>query len=111
VLIATQVLSKKNLEMTKTHRNPFFVRVEGKDRKGKGGGGFVMIFGLDGRPLWEPLGKVEEGILTAEVDMAMIDLAKQASLLGYGVLRGDVDMCRRLMLGALFEAGSVELVG
>jgi nitrilase len=77
VLISTQVLSEENLEKTKTAGQPFFAGVERGDGKGKGGGGFAMIFGPDGRPLCEPLGKGEEGILTADVDLATIDFAKQ----------------------------------
>ena len=41
------------------------------------GGGFAMIFGPDGRPLVEGLGPGVEGVLYAEVDLAMIGLAKQ----------------------------------
>ncbi|KNG90057.1 putative nitrilase [Aspergillus nomiae NRRL 13137] len=39
-------------------------------------GGVAMIFGPDGRPLVEPLPRGEEGILTAEVDLEMIYMAK-----------------------------------
>ena len=36
-----------------------------------------MIFGPDGRPLAKALGAGEEGILYADIDLAMIDFAKQ----------------------------------
>jgi predicted amidohydrolase len=40
------------------------------------GGGFSMIFGPDGKPLCEPLGDGEEGILVADIDLGEIDRAK-----------------------------------
>jgi len=43
------------------------------------GGGFSMIFGPDGAPLCEPLPEVEEGILYADCDTAMIAVAKSAA--------------------------------
>ena len=38
-----------------------------------------MIFGPDGRPLVEPLSENEEGILYADIDLAMIAIAKSAA--------------------------------
>jgi nitrilase len=35
-----------------------------------------MIFGPDGKPLCEPIGAGEEGILTADVDLRDIDYPK-----------------------------------
>lgn len=43
------------------------------------GGGFAMIYGPDGRPLCAPLPETEEGVLTAEVDLGMIAIAKSAA--------------------------------
>jgi nitrilase len=42
------------------------------------GGGFTMIYGPDGRELAEPLDEHAEGILYADIDLAMIDAAKIA---------------------------------
>ena len=61
------MLSEKNLEATNINGNPSFTGVEGKDGKGKGGGGFAVIFGRNRQPLFKALGKGEEGILTGEV--------------------------------------------
>lgn len=43
------------------------------------GGGFSMIFGPDGRPLCEHLPESEEGLLFADIDLAMIRVAKAAA--------------------------------
>ncbi len=43
------------------------------------GGGFAEIFGPDGSPLAEPLGEKQEGLLTADIDLAMISYAKSAA--------------------------------
>jgi len=43
------------------------------------GGGFANIFGPDGRPLVEPIPETEEGLLMAELDLALIVLAKAAA--------------------------------
>ncbi len=43
------------------------------------GGGFARIFGPDGAPLGEPLAEDEEGLLIAEIDLAMIAYAKAAA--------------------------------
>ena len=45
-------------------------------RTGKPAGGYSMIFGPDGKPLVAPIPEDEEGILYAELDPAMIALAK-----------------------------------
>lgn len=42
------------------------------------GGGYTMIYGPDGRELVAPLGEHEEGILYADIDLGMIDMAKIA---------------------------------
>lgn len=42
------------------------------------GGGYTMIYGPDGRELATPLGEHEEGILYADIDLEMIDMAKIA---------------------------------
>ena len=44
----------------------------------RAGGGYTMIYGPDGRELAKPLGEHEEGILYADIDLGMIDLAKIA---------------------------------
>ena len=46
---------------------------------GKPGGGFAMIFGPDGRELCEALPEDAEGILYADIDLAMISIAKAAA--------------------------------
>ncbi len=48
-------------------------------RTGKPGGGYSMIFGPDGRKLAEPIPEDQEGILYAELDPAMIAIAKAAT--------------------------------
>jgi aliphatic nitrilase len=48
-------------------------------RTGKPGGGFAMIFGPDGRSLCTPIPEDQEGILYAELDPAMIAIAKAAA--------------------------------
>jgi aliphatic nitrilase len=48
-------------------------------RTGKPGGGFSMIFGPDGRKLVDPIPEDQEGILYAELDPAMIAIAKAAA--------------------------------
>lgn len=48
-------------------------------RTSKPGGGAAQIYAPDGRPLCEPLGEDEEGILYADLDPTMITLAKSAA--------------------------------
>ena len=48
-------------------------------RTSKPGGGFTMIYAPDGRALCEPLPEDEEGILYADLDPAMIVIAKAAA--------------------------------
>jgi nitrilase len=48
-------------------------------RTSKPGGGFTMIYGPDGRELAEPLADDQEGILYADLDPAMIAVAKAAA--------------------------------
>lgn len=43
------------------------------------GGGFTQIYAPDGRPLCEPLADDQEGILYADLDPAMITIAKAAA--------------------------------
>lgn len=43
------------------------------------GGGFASIFGPDGAPIGEKLAENEEGLLIAEIDLAMIAYAKAAA--------------------------------
>jgi nitrilase len=42
----------------------------------KGGGGFAMIYGPDGKQLVKPLPANEEGILQTDVDLQDIDYSK-----------------------------------
>lgn len=48
-------------------------------RTGKPGGGFSQIFGPDGRALCAPIPEDQEGILYADLDPAMIAVAKAAA--------------------------------
>lgn len=48
-------------------------------RTSKPGGGFTMIYGPDGKPLCAPLVEDQEGILYADLDPAMIAIAKAAA--------------------------------
>ncbi|KAI0012578.1 putative nitrilase [Xylariaceae sp. FL0662B] len=67
VLVASQILTEKNLEKNNLVGNPITKTP---------GGGFSMIFGPDGKPLCEPLGVGDEGILTADVNLRDIDYPK-----------------------------------
>ncbi|KAI0549895.1 putative nitrilase [Xylaria curta] len=67
VLVASQILTEKNLEKNNLSGNPVTKTP---------GGGFSMIFGPDGKPLCEPLGAGDEGILTADVNLRDIDYPK-----------------------------------
>jgi nitrilase len=67
VAIASQILTEKNLEKNMLVGNPVTKMP---------GGGFSMIFGPDGKPLCEPIGDGEEGILKADVNLRDIDKAK-----------------------------------
>jgi nitrilase len=57
---------------------------------GKVGGGFSMIYGPDGQPLVEHLPQDQEGILYADIDLAMISIAKAAYDPSGHYSRGDV---------------------
>lgn len=57
---------------------------------GKPGGGYSMIFGPDGQPLVEHLPQDQEGILYADIDLAMISIAKAAYDPSGHYSRGDV---------------------
>lgn len=48
-------------------------------RTSKPGGGYAMIYGPDGREMCEPLADDAEGLLYADLDPAMIDIAKVAA--------------------------------
>ncbi|GAB1201862.1 hypothetical protein APSETT445_000454 [Aspergillus pseudonomiae] len=67
VLCSTAILRKEKHEMMGLKDKGIFHEDDG---------GVAMIFGPDGRPLVEPLPRGEEGILTAEVDLEMIYMAK-----------------------------------
>ena len=54
------------------------------------GGGYSMIFGPDGQPLVEHLPQDQEGILYADIDLAMIPIAKAAYDPTGHYSRGDV---------------------
>lgn len=43
------------------------------------GGGFARIFGPDGAPIGEPIPEDQEGLLIAEIDLALIAIAKAAA--------------------------------
>ncbi|KAF5579912.1 aliphatic nitrilase [Fusarium subglutinans] len=67
VAVASQVLTEKNLERNGLTGNPVTKTP---------GGGFSMIFGPDGKPLAEPIGDGEEGIITVVVNLRDIDKPK-----------------------------------
>ncbi|MFJ6328013.1 MULTISPECIES: carbon-nitrogen hydrolase family protein [unclassified Rhizobium] len=48
-------------------------------RTSKPGGGYAMIYGPDGRDMCEPLADDAEGLLYADLDPTMIDMAKVAA--------------------------------
>lgn len=67
-LLASQILTKANVERTKLKDFAYAVAP---------GGGFSMIYGPEGSELVKALDPGEEGILYAEVDLAKRGLAKQ----------------------------------
>lgn len=56
-----------------------FCDTEAKRQLLRLGGGFARIFGPEGTPLAEPLAETEEGILYADLDPALIAIAKSAA--------------------------------
>lgn len=56
-----------------------FCDTEAKRQLLRRGGGFARIFGPEGTPLAEPLAETEEGILYADLDPALIAIAKSAA--------------------------------
>ncbi len=71
VLAPTSVVDDRTLEM--------MANKQGSSEPFRKGGGYSMIYAPDGRPLTEPLAEDEEGILYADIDLALIDLAKLAA--------------------------------
>jgi aliphatic nitrilase len=57
---------------------------------GKPGGGYSMIFGPDGQPLVPHMPQDQEGILYADIDLALIPIAKAAYDPSGHYARGDV---------------------
>jgi nitrilase len=82
VLVSTQVVMKKNLKMMGLPDNESnevsFIRADKSSTtdNSKGGGGFAMIYGPDGRELVNALPANEEGILQADIDLQDIDYSK-----------------------------------
>lgn len=56
-----------------------FCDTETKRQLLRAGGGYARIFGPEGTPLAEPLAETEEGILYADLDPALIAIAKSAA--------------------------------
>jgi nitrilase len=71
VLAATQLITQAGVDM--------FVDSGDKAMFLRPGGGFSRIFGPDGSPIGEPLDEFTEGLVVADIDLAMIDLAKNAA--------------------------------
>lgn len=69
VLVCSQVLTSEDNKDKNMMKESAFAEVPG--------GGFSMIYGPDGGPLVEPMDPGTEGILTAEIDLGTIDVAKQ----------------------------------
>lgn len=57
----------------------FFCDTEHKRQLLQLGGGFARIYGPEGTPLAEPLPETEEGLLVADLDPALIAIAKSAA--------------------------------
>jgi nitrilase len=76
VLAATAIISQEMFDMlADTPQKAFLLN----PRTSKPGGGFTMIFGPDGKPLCASLPEDQEGILYADLDPAMIAIAKAAA--------------------------------
>jgi nitrilase len=76
VLAPCAIVSQEMFDMlADTPQKAFFLN----PRTSKPGGGFTMIYGPDGKPLCEPLAEDQEGILYADLDPAMIAIAKAAA--------------------------------
>jgi nitrilase len=76
VLAACSVVSQEMFDMlADTPQKAMFLN----PRTSKPGGGFSQIFGPDGRELCEPIPEDQEGILYADLDPAMIAIAKAAA--------------------------------
>ncbi|MFI6369255.1 carbon-nitrogen hydrolase family protein [Nocardia sp. NPDC050630] len=71
VLAPTQVLSERGIEI--------FASTDDQRALLSAGGGSSRIFGPDGTPLGEPLHEGAEGFIVADIDLALIDLAKNAA--------------------------------
>ncbi|KAK5989821.1 Nitrilase [Cladobotryum mycophilum] len=67
VIASSQIITEKNLEKNLLVGNPV---------TNAPGGGFSMIFGPDGKPLCDPVGAGEEGILQANISLREIEKAK-----------------------------------
>ncbi|MFI6575754.1 carbon-nitrogen hydrolase family protein [Nocardiopsis sp. NPDC050513] len=71
VIAPTQVISERGVEafVTTDEQRPFLTAGSGNSR----------IFGPDGTPLGEPLDEHAEGLVVADIDLSLIDLAKNAA--------------------------------
>lgn len=72
VLTATQIMSEAgmmNFPLADGSMSPIY----------SGGGGYATVFGPDSAVLSTPLPPTQEGFVTADIDLAMIDLAKNAA--------------------------------
>ncbi|RBR15671.1 hypothetical protein FVER53590_13327 [Fusarium verticillioides] len=104
VAVASQILTEKNLERNGLTGNPVTKTP---------GGGFSMIFGPDGKPLAEPIGDGEEGIITAVVNLRDIDKPKafidvvghyaRPDLLSLKVNEKSCEACRRGLIKPLYH--------
>lgn len=63
VLHSTGICSQDAIEVMRTQGNSFFGHI---------GGGGAAIFGPDGRKISEDLPETEEGLVIADIDLAMI---------------------------------------
>lgn len=71
VIAPTQVLGERGIET--------FVTTDEQRAFVTAGGGSSRIFGPDGRPLGKPLDDHAEGLVVADIDLSLIDLAKNAT--------------------------------
>ncbi|MER6416443.1 carbon-nitrogen hydrolase family protein [Streptomyces humidus] len=71
VIAATQVISERGVEI--------FATTDEQRALLSTGAGSSRVYGPDGRPLGEPLAEDAEGLLIVDIDLSLIDLAKNAA--------------------------------
>lgn len=102
VLVSTEIISEASHEITKTGGDDYFKALDHPKGGPRASGGFSMIYAPDGRPLCEPLGKGEEGIVTAVIDLDAINVAKHVSI-------ASPDFCAYLLIADVWWSSCLTL--